>query len=234
MVGVLGAGTYYQRQVNSLVQQLVVDQSQLAHVSEETNDRIDQIKFRRSLDQETIQSLFRQTVTVFSAGGRGSGVVLDAKQGLVLTCYHCVWVEGDVTIENYCGVKYTTTYKTVELFKDYDLALIHFPFSIDADSAKIRNEKGLLGEMILVLGTPLRDTCMTVGYLSDYFPELVADQPVIYYQTDAAINTGNSGGPWFDENGYLVAVSARKSPSKEAVSFGIPIYYLNQCKREVP
>lgn len=65
------------------------------------------------------------------------------------------------------------------------------------DSTKIRN-----GEPVYVIGNSLgRGTCITSGIVSDK-SRVIRNKP--YIMTDCAVNGGNSGGPIFDEKGYVI------------------------------
>lgn len=44
-----------------------------------------------------------------------------------------------------------------------------------------------------------------------------------YIQTDAAVNPGNSGGPMFNQNGEVVAITTSKLTNADNMGFGIPI-----------
>ena len=72
---------------------------------------------------------------------------------------------------------------------------------------------------------------MTQGYISALDREInTSGVPINMLQTDAAINAGNSGGPLFDMNGNVVAIttakpsaSAANGSTVEGIGFAIPI-----------
>ena len=90
-----------------------------------------------------------------------------------------------------------------------------------------------VGETVEAIGNPLGDLTftMTAGYISALDREIDTDGTVInMLQTDAAINSGNSGGPLFDMNGNIIGVTTAKVSGTtetgvtiEGLGFAIPI-----------
>lgn len=78
-----------------------------------------------------------------------------------------------------------------------------------------------LGEKIYVagypFGMPFTVTKGTVSAPSQYM------DGYYHVQTDAAVNPGNSGGPMFNENGRIIAVTTSKFTNADNMGFGIPI-----------
>ena len=90
-----------------------------------------------------------------------------------------------------------------------------------------------VGETVEAIGNPLGELTftMTAGYISALDREIDTDgTPINMLQTDAAINSGNSGGPLFDMNGNIIGVTTAKvsgttvtGVSIEGLGFAIPI-----------
>ena len=86
---------------------------------------------------------------------------------------------------------------------------------------------------MLAIGNPLGEltSTLTVGYVSAKDRRVVTDGPAInMLQTDAAINSGNSGGPLFNMLGQVVGVTTAKysgtsnsGATIEGIGFAIPI-----------
>ena len=87
--------------------------------------------------------------------------------------------------------------------------------------------------MVVAIGNPLGEltATQTVGYISGKDRSVSTDGAVInMLQTDAAINSGNSGGPMFNMKGQVVGITTAKysGPSSsgasiEGIGFAIPI-----------
>lgn len=90
-----------------------------------------------------------------------------------------------------------------------------------------------VGEGCIAIGNPLGELTftMTGGYVSALPREInISGKPISMFQTDAAINAGNSGGPLFDMAGNVIGITSAKisgitgsGASIEGVGFAIPI-----------
>ena len=90
-----------------------------------------------------------------------------------------------------------------------------------------------VGEQVVAIGFPLsaQDATLTVGYVSAKNRDVTTSNVAInMIQTDAAINSGNSGGPLFNMNGEVIGITTAKysgttasGASIEGIGFAIPI-----------
>lgn len=115
--------------------------------------------------------------------------------------------------------------------KQSDLALL----KIDAahlPAAPVRSDVRVhQGELVFAVGTPegLRNT-VTMGIVSSLARQLDADSPMIYIQTDAALNPGNSGGPLVDIDGNVIGINTlmlSEGGGSEGLGFAIPAAIVN-------
>jgi serine protease Do len=82
------------------------------------------------------------------------------------------------------------------------------------------------GDLVFAFGSPegLRNS-VTMGVVSAVARQPDADHPMVYIQTDAPINHGNSGGPLVNANGELVGINTfilSESGGSEGLGFAIP------------
>lgn len=159
----------------------------------------------------------------------GTGFIL-REDGYILTNYHVI--EGDeldnpkitVTLYN------TETYEAKVIgYDEYsDVALI----KIDAtglDPIALGNSDQLVaGENVAIIGHPLGELTYSIskGIVAAVNREIsVEDTTLEMFQIDAAVNSGNSGGPAFNEKGQVVGIVTSKyaSSSIEGLGFCIPI-----------
>jgi len=98
--------------------------------------------------------------------------------------------------------------RVVGTHKQSDLALLkieatHLPTVTLRSDVRVRQ-----GELVFAIGTPegLRNT-VTMGVVSSLARQLDADNPMVYIQTDASLNPGNSGGPLVDIDGNVIGIN---------------------------
>ncbi|MET3559839.1 serine protease Do [Bartonella japonica] len=155
----------------------------------------------------------------------GSGFVIDAQRGLIVTNYHVIVDADDIEVNFTDGTKL----KAKLLGKDSktDLALLQ----VDAGSKKLKavhfgdSDKVRIGDWVMAIGNPYGfGGSVTVGIISARNRDLNAGPYDNFIQTDAAINRGNSGGPLFDRNGKVIGINtAIISPSGGSIGIGFAI-----------
>jgi serine protease Do len=141
----------------------------------------------------------------------GSGVVISA-DGEVLTNHHVI----DKTTEIRCQLADGRSFnaKVVGKDKDLDIALLKLELPEDHEPlpvAKLSPRWLDVGEVVLAMGAPwglARSVTMGIVSCNDRFLEDCGDY-TLWYQTDAAISPGNSGGPLVDTLGRVVGINAR-------------------------
>jgi len=116
--------------------------------------------------------------------------------------------------------------RLVGTHKQSDLALLKVD-ATDLPSAAFRSEVRVQqGELVFAIGTPdgLRNT-VTMGVVSSLARQLDPDKPMVYIQTDAPLNPGNSGGPLVDIDGNVIGMNTlmlSEGGGSEGLGFAIP------------
>ncbi len=157
-------------------------------------------------EENQIVSRGGQTAKV-SQGGLGSGFLISDK--LIVTAAHVVQVAEEVQVQFHDGEVIPA--KVLSTFKAPDVALIELVWpKKNATVLKLGNSDQLkIGERVFVVGAPFGlSHSLSSGYVSG-ITKSDDNNPFTYsefIQTDAAINTGNSGGPMFNMKGEVVGV----------------------------
>lgn len=162
----------------------------------------------------------------------GSGFFID-KKGYIITNYHVIQPEVDPQYEGYSRlyIKLSSDPETripakvVGWDPLLDLALlkteIDAPYVFPLGSSQELD----VGERIYAIGSPAGlEWTLTSGIVSAKGRRLLAMGPVM--QIDAAINSGNSGGPIIDEKGNVEAIVFAGMLEYEGLNFAIPVEYL--------
>lgn len=162
--------------------------------------------------------------------GLGSGVVV-SENGYIITNWHVA------------GGKYSNCYVTLEngnivsgnvVWADSDLDLAIIKINVvglqhinlgDSDNIE-------LGETVYAIGNPIGaefQRTVTSGIISglDRTVRIEDEEEEIYMedliQTDASINSGNSGGPLVNSKGEVIGINSVKIETAEGIGFAIPV-----------
>ena len=175
---------------------------------------------------ETTTNMFGQDSSQqYAATGSGFIVTTD---GYIVTNQH-------VVSDNPTSI-------TVSLADDseYDATVVWSDSSLDLAILKI-DATGLqavtlgdssdlkVGETVVAIGNPLGleySRSVTSGIISALNRSLVVDNSLVaedLIQTDAAINSGNSGGPLVNTSGEVIGINTYKASSGEGMGFALPI-----------
>ena len=166
--------------------------------------------------------------------GQGSGVVIDAAQGLVLTNAHVVDQVDGVAITFADGHQVDAT--VIGADPVTDLAVVRLPSQGgELKAAPLGDSEALeVGDWAIALGSPYGlERTVTLGIVSSLHRDInslgFADKRLDLIQTDAAINPGNSGGPLINASGEVIGINTlvRSGPGA-GLGFAIPI---NLAKR---
>jgi len=159
----------------------------------------------------------------------GSGIIFDSA-GYILTNYHVIADTADTRVSVFGVRDQTYPCEIVALDHDRDLAVIKINTGFSLPAVTLGNSDMLeAGEEVLAIGCPFSlEQTVTHGIVSDTKRTVDIDgrRYVDLIQTDAAINTGNSGGALINLSGEVVGVNvAIYAPGKVycGVGFAIPI-----------
>lgn len=173
-----------------------------------------------------------------SQDGTGSGAVIDAVKGLVVTNFHVIANSSQINVTLDNGQAYEV--KLIGQDPDNDLALLQLkspPKDLVAlelgDSTELE-----VGQRVLAIGNPFGlNRTLTTGIVSSLGRSIRADSGRLIediIQTDAAINPGNSGGPLLDTAGNVVGLNTAilsRTGENSGIGFAIPV---NQIKNALP
>ena len=166
------------------------------------------------------------------ATAAGTGVIVTS-DGYVLTNKHVVGGADKVTVILDDG----TTYEDVEVVATdplNDVAFLKIKDVSDLEAAKLGDSKTIsVGQQVIAIGNALGEyqNTVTSGIISGTGRSVTASDGTGYnaetltdmIQTDAAINSGNSGGPLVNAAGEVIGINTATSTSAENMGFAIPI-----------
>lgn len=156
----------------------------------------------------------------------GSGVII-SQDGLIITNNHVISSGSKVSVTLSDGTQYEA--KILGQDESSDLAVLKIE-ATNLKAVSIGSSKDLqVGQSVVAIGNPLSEEfsqTVTNGIISGVNRKLKADnQSFSLIQTNAAINSGNSGGALVDSNGKLIGINTAKISAEgvEGIGFAIPI-----------
>jgi len=191
--------------------------------------------------------LYENSVVVISnAKGWGTGFII-TPDGYCLTNHHVISGErkNSITI-------FTKSGESVERKRIEEVEIVAFNRYFDLALLKIKDEAldGLkltvarfgdedelkTGDQVVAIGNPGGFTREKEGLQRHVWHHTVSEgivsskarniRGILYIQTTAAVNPGNSGGPLFNPYGQVVGIVTLKSYFQENIAFAVPVNYI--------
>lgn len=162
----------------------------------------------------------------------GTGVIVSS-DGYILTNKHVISEATSISVVLADG----TTYENVSVAAEdplNDIAFLKVDGVSDLSAATLGNSKTItVGEQVIAIGNALGEyqNTVTSGIISGTGRSVTASDSTgsttedltDMIQTDAAINSGNSGGPLVNAAGEVIGINTATSSSADGIGFAIPI-----------
>jgi S1-C subfamily serine protease len=166
--------------------------------------------------------------------GRGSGFLINAGKGYVITNSHVVQGATDITVK----LSDSHTFRGELIGSDpvADVAVLRIPgkslsqLSFIADSSQVE-----IGSAVIAIGNPFGlENTVTTGVVSALNRELPGSIPLEnLIQTDAAINPGNSGGPLCDLSGSVIGMNTAIRADGQGIGFAVAANTIKHSLEEI-
>ncbi|MBQ3296934.1 trypsin-like peptidase domain-containing protein [Candidatus Saccharibacteria bacterium] len=168
----------------------------------------------------------------YDSAAAGTGIIV-TEDGYILTNKHVINGANKVTVVLDDG----TTYENVKVVATdplNDVAYLKIDDVSGLTAAKLGDSKTIsVGQQVIAIGNALGQyqNTVTSGIISGIGRSVTASDDTGYntetltdmIQTDAAINSGNSGGPLVNAAGEVIGINTATSTSAENMGFAIPI-----------
>lgn len=205
-------------------------------VSTNNTENISQVLEEASKSVVGISKIVSNDTGIFSINSEktlslGSGIIL-SDNGYILTNEHVSGSKYSKCYISIAGEKEEYQGTVVWSDSDIDLSIIKIE-KLGLIPANLGNsDKIRIGSSVFAIGNPIGvefERTVTGGIISavDRTIKLKDDEDYSYMedliQTDATINSGNSGGPLINENGEVIGLNTVKIEDAEGIGFAIPI-----------
>ncbi|HDS85625.1 MAG TPA: trypsin-like serine protease [Phycisphaerales bacterium] len=182
--------------------------------------------------EECYKRVSPAVVMVSTPVGLGSGFFINP-QGYLITNYHVIERETQITVtlfeqsrsgferKNFRDVRIVALNPFIDLalLKVQDEATEAFPFVPLSRPGTVQ-----VGQSTFAVGNPLGlERSLSEGTITTVSR---AFEGLVYIQTNADLNPGNSGGPLFDMAGRVIGVANMSARQFGGLGFAIPIHYV--------
>ncbi len=222
--------------------EVVDEETVVTRVVEKANDSVVTVAISKDVLNNSLD-VFRQMFGVYEEKVESTNIERDigtgfiiSEDGLIVTNKHVV---SDLGAKYKVVIGKDETVEVVNIYRDpvNDLAIIKVnksglkPVEM-GDSSKLK-----VGQTVIAIGTALGEfrSTVTKGVISGLGRGITAGGVGIgmekledVIQVDAAINSGNSGGPLFDSSGKVIGVNVAVSQGGQNIGFALPINLVKQ------
>ncbi|MDT9598141.1 trypsin-like peptidase domain-containing protein [Sphingosinicella rhizophila] len=152
----------------------------------------------------------------------GSGVIVDADKGIVLTNHHVI--RNARAIEVTLSDQRTVQARLLGTSPETDIAVLQIDAPRLAQLPLGNSDVLKVGDYVVAIGNPFQiGQTVTAGIVSALGRSRRGGSPA-YVQTDAPINPGNSGGPLISMSGEVIGInSAIIGPGQGNVGIGLAV-----------
>ena len=152
----------------------------------------------------------------------GSGFIID-KKGVVVTNNHVIQGAEDIIVRVNGDKEYKA--KVVGADPLSDIAVLQLETKETFIPVKFGNsDKARIGDWVIAIGNPFGlGGTVTSGIISARNRSIGLSRYEDYIQTDASINSGNSGGPLFDMNGDVIGINTAILGRSGSIGIGFSI-----------
>lgn len=166
----------------------------------------------------------------------GSGVILDAEEGIVITNNHVIKGADEVQVSLIDGRTFVAEVKGTD--PELDVAVLKIDAKDLAD-VPLADSNGLeVGDFVVAIGNPFGlGQTVTTGVVSALGRTgLGIEGYENFIQTDASINPGNSGGALVDLSGRLVGINTAiiaPAGGNVGIGFAIPVHMVEASMAQI-
>ncbi|WP_298158202.1 trypsin-like peptidase domain-containing protein [Brevundimonas sp.] len=156
----------------------------------------------------------------------GSGVIIDAANGIIVTNHHVIEDGQKFRVDMTDGRLLDAT--LIGSDKATDIAVLQINATGLSQVETVDSDTLRTGDLAFAVGYPLGlDQTLTMGVISGLGRSGMGDAVEDYIQTDAAVNSGNSGGPLLDSRGRLIGIntsilSGGIDGGNDGIAFAVP------------
>lgn len=203
-----------QSKINSLTEEI----KSVSSVQSNLESQISSLKAGTSADfSGIIESEIEGVVSIKTDGGQGTGFIT-TNDGYVVTNAHVLSGATYANVYTYNSEKHSAVLIGYNAVLDIAVLKISGAFNAldfgDSDETKI-------GEKVIAIGNPLGLSFTATEGIISAIDRKGTNGYNAYFQTDAALNPGNSGGPLINTDGKVIGINNFKMSGAENLGFAL-------------
>jgi len=215
-----------QSQINELTNSL----NSITLSQSDMQKQVSEIKATTSSDfSGIIEQNIRGVVTIQTNSAQGTGFLI-TDDGYILTNAHVLSGAKYANIYTYNSEKYSAS--LIGYDSTLDVALLKISGNFDkltlGDSDSVK-----LGEKVIAIGNPLGLSFSTSEGIISARDRIGSNNLPYYFQTDASLNPGNSGGPLINTQGEVIGINNFKISGGESLGFALEINYARETINQI-
>ncbi|ROR30351.1 serine protease Do [Mobilisporobacter senegalensis] len=179
------------------------------------------VKDKKLTAEKVYEQCVAATVQINTSDGLGTGFFID--QGKIVTNYHVIAGASNINVQTLSG----KIYEKVTIL-GYDEALDIAVLKISSKNKVLKlNSHGIkVGETVYTIGS-------SKGFSNTFTNGIIASinrkiENVNYIQTNAALSSGNSGGPLLNSYGEVIGINSMQYQDGQNLNFAININQINK------
>ncbi len=209
------------KETQAKISSLIDTVDSLATSQLDIQNQLAKVKASASADfSGIIEEAVKGVVSIKTNIAQGTGFII-TKDGFIVTNAHVLSSARYANIYTYDNEKYPASLIGYDV--DLDLALLKV--SGNFDSIQLGNSDNVkVGEKVIAIGNPLGlSFSISEGIISATGRSGISNTLPYYFQTDTALNPGNSGGPLINTNGEVIGINNFKISEGENIGFALMI-----------
>lgn len=162
----------------------------------------------------------------------GSGIIVDGKEGYIITNYHVIENANDIVVTLYDKSQFKAT--LIGSDSTTDIAVLKIKNNNLTEMIFANHESSKIGDFVVTIGNPSHlDYTVSFGVISGVNrTNLGIEKYENFIQTDVLINKGNSGGPLINMKGNLIGMNTAISKSNR-FGFAISVDTINLIYKKI-
>lgn len=205
--------------------------SSLSSYQEDLNKKVSEIKATTSADfSGIIEYATKGVITIKTDVSQGSGFFVTAN-GFAITNYHVV--DGATRAGVLTSDNDFLPVALVGYNENMDIALLKVE-GLGFDYLKLGDSNDVkIGEKVIAIGNPLGLSFTVTEGIISAVDRIGENNLPYYFQTDASLNPGNSGGPLIDTSGKVIGINNFKVSGADNIGFALEINQAESTINEI-